>query len=72
MGNSLVAQCWNLLAKAEGMGLIPGPQRFHSTCTLNKRSHCNEKPAHCSEEQPPLATTGENTRIAMKTQHSQK
>ena len=23
----------------------------------NKRSHCNEKPAHCNEEQPLLATT---------------
>ena len=28
----------------------------------NKRSHCNEKPAHRNEEYPPLATTRENPR----------
>ena len=27
---------------------------------LNKRSHCNEKPVHCSEEQTPLAATRES------------
>ena len=36
----------------------------------NKRSHCNEKPAHHNEEQPPLATTRESPRAATKTQRS--
>ena len=35
----------------------------------NKRSHGNEKPIHCNEEQPPLATTRESLHIATKTQH---
>ena len=38
----------------------------------NKRCHCNEKPAHCNEEQPPLTTTRESPRAATKTQCSQK
>ena len=38
----------------------------------NKRSHHNEKPAHCNEEWPPLATTRESPHTATKTQHSQK
>ena len=38
----------------------------------NERSHRNEKPAHRSEEQPPLTTTRESPRAATKTQHSQK
>ena len=38
----------------------------------DKRSHCNEKPAHHNEEQPPLATTRESLSAATKTQHSQK
>ena len=38
----------------------------------NKRSHRNEKPPHCNEEQPPLATTRESLRAATKTQRSQK
>ena len=37
----------------------------------NKRSHRNEKPAHCSEEQPPLTATRESTHAATKTQSSQ-
>ena len=39
---------------------------------LNKRSHGNEKPAHCNEEEPPLAATRESLRAATKTQRSQK
>ena len=38
----------------------------------NKRSHCNEKPAHRNEEKPPLAATRESQRTAKKTQCSQK
>ena len=38
----------------------------------NKRSHLNEKPAHRSEEQPPVAATRESPRTATKTQRSQK
>ena len=38
----------------------------------NKRSHHNEKPEHCNEEQPPLAATRESLHAAMKTQCSQK
>ena len=38
----------------------------------NKRSHRNEKHAHCNEEQPPLAATRESPRAAMKTQSGQK
>ena len=37
----------------------------------NKRSHPNEKPAHCNEQWPPLATTRESLRTATKTQCSQ-
>ena len=39
---------------------------------LHKRSHRNEKPVHCNEEEPPLATTRESPRAATKTQRSQK
>ena len=38
----------------------------------NKRSHCNEKPAHRNEESPLLATTRESLHAAAKTQRSQK
>ena len=38
----------------------------------DKRSHCNEKPAHHNKEKPPLAATRESQRAATKTQHSQK
>ena len=38
----------------------------------NKRSHCNEKPVHLNEEEPPLTAARESPRAAMKTQHSQK
>ena len=38
----------------------------------NVRSHCNEKPGHCNEEQPLLSTTRESPCTAMKTQWSQK
>ena len=33
----------------------------------NKRSHCNEKPAHHNEEEPPLAATRESPRTVTKT-----
>ena len=39
---------------------------------LNKRSHRNEKPAHCNEDWPPLASTRQSLLTATKTQHSQK
>ena len=38
----------------------------------NKRSHCNEKPVHHNEEQPPLTTTRESPHAATKTQRSQE
>ena len=38
----------------------------------NKRSHCDEKPAHHNEEWPPLAATRESLHSATKTQRSQK
>ena len=38
----------------------------------NKRSHCNEKPAHHNEELPPLAATAEGPRAVTKSQCSQK
>ena len=38
----------------------------------NKRSHRDEKPAHCNEEYPRLATTRESLRAATMTQCSQK
>ena len=38
----------------------------------NKRSHCNEKPAHHNKEKPPLTAIRESPHAAMKTQHSQK
>ena len=52
------------------------PQLLKPTCLepvlCNKRSHRNQKSAHCDEEQPPLATTRKSPREAMKTQCSQK
>ena len=36
----------------------------------NKRGRDNERPAHCDEEWPPLATTRESPRTETKTQHS--
>ena len=38
----------------------------------NKRSHHNEKPTRCNEEQPLPAATRESPCTATKTQHSQK
>ena len=38
----------------------------------NKRSHRNERPAHCNEEQPPLAATRGSPHAATKTQWNQK
>ena len=38
----------------------------------NKRGCDGERPAHCDEEWPPLATTRESPRTETKTQHSQK
>ena len=39
------------------------PQLLKTLCLepvlRNKRSHCNEKPVHHNEEQPPLTTTRE-------------
>ena len=39
---------------------------------LNKRGCDSERPAHCDEEWPPLATTRESPRTETKTQHSHK
>ena len=38
----------------------------------NKRDRDNERPVHCDEEWPPLATTRESPRTETKTQHSHK
>ena len=38
----------------------------------NKRGSDSERPAHCDEERPPLATTRESPRTETKTQHRQK
>ena len=38
----------------------------------NKRGRDSERPTHCDEEWPPLATTRESPRTETKTQHSQK
>ena len=50
------------------------PQLLKSVCLEpmlhNKRSHCNERPAHCKEGWPPFTTTGEGPRVAAKTQCS--
>ena len=40
--------------------------------TRNGRGRDSERPAHCDEEWPPLAATGESPRTETKTQHSQK
>ena len=52
------------------------PQLLKPVCLepvlRNKRSHDNEKPAHCNEEWPPLAATRESPHTATKTQHSQQ
>ena len=42
------------------------------TVLCNKRSHHNEKPKHCNEEEPLLAATRESSHTATKTQCSQK
>ena len=39
---------------------------------LHERSHCIEKPAHCSKEFPLLTTATESPHTAAKTQRSQK
>ena len=60
---------------------VPRLLSLHTTTTevadldpmlRNKRSHRNEKPAHCNEEQPLLAATRESPRTATKTKCSQK
>ena len=38
----------------------------------NGRGRDSERPTHCDEEWPPLATTGESPRTGTKTQHSHK
>ena len=43
-----------------------------SRCSTMERSHRNEKPEHCNEDQPPLAITRESLHTATKTQGSQK
>ena len=52
------------------------PQLLRPACLEsvlhNKRSHCNEKPAHHNEEQPPLAASRESLHTATKTGHGQK
>ena len=54
------------------------PQLLKPACLepvfRNKRSHCNEKPAHRNrnKEKPPLSATRESPHAATKTQHSQK
>ena len=45
--------------------------RVWSLCPAT-RGHDSERPAHCDEEWPPLATTRESPRTETKTQHSQK
>ena len=37
----------------------------------NRRGRDGERPAHCDEEWPPLAATGESPRTETKTQRSQ-
>ena len=43
--------------------------RIWSLCSANKRGRDSERPAHCDEEWPPLATTRESPRTETKTQH---
>ena len=51
--------------------LITEPARLEPVFR-GKRGHDSERPAHCDEEWPPLATTGESPRTETKTQHSHK
>ena len=45
----------------------------HSRAVLyNRRSHCNEKPMYCNQEQPLLTATRESLWAATETQHNQK
>ena len=43
-----------------------GDQIQRETGKGNKRSHCNEKPAHHNQESPPLSTTRESLSTATK------
>ena len=51
--------------------MIAEPARLELVL-CNKRGRDGEGPAHCDEEWPPLAATGESPRTETKTQHSQK
>ena len=41
-------------------------------CALQQERPHSERPTHCNEEWPPLATTRESPHTEMKTQHSHK
>ena len=47
------------------------PERLEPVL-CNKRGRNSERPVHCDEEWPPLATTRESPCTEMKTQHSHK
>ena len=49
--------------------IITEPARLEPVLR-NKRGHNSERPAHCDEEWPPLATTRESPRTETKTQHA--
>ena len=52
------------------------PQLLRAMCLesvlCNRRGHCSERPAYCSEAWPLLAATRESPRTETKTQHRQK
>ena len=46
--------------------------RVWSLCSATGEAAIMRGPAHCDEEWPPLATTGESPRAEAKTQHNHK
>ena len=46
--------------------------RVWSLCSATREAATVRGPAHCDEEWPPLAATGESPRTETKTQHSHK
>ena len=55
---------------------VHAPQLLKPGCLepvlCSKKSHPSEKPAHCKEEYPVLASARENLHASVKTQHNQK
>ena len=50
---------WACALEPGSHNYLPRTPQLLKPVLLNKRSHCNEKPMYCNQEEPPLAATTE-------------